>query len=729
MGKIKLTERQILMLQQLDGKTSNKNKVLKITESQYNRLFKKGEAVKKFDKSIKKSDMLGEDTKKIDLVDFAQEVIVFIKDILSKSDHRTMQFSTYWSDMGLSKNQLLKLIKKHNLLSAVDESDLREYMAPKHGFRKNIKELYKTITEFGNGNLPAGTTDDLNAPWNQPDTSEETKEEIIIIPEEKRKFKIIYKGEDDMAIFKAGNELFVACLCDIGDINAEPVEWDGKIYMYDYEGHSDNITAQGFEDYINDMYSQGEMKPVRNDNTDKFPVPTLLTPTIQSKIMKWYGNDPKMVQAIGQMPETTTAASSGAYVGGASFDGPIKKGMSHSPAEEMGSLINDNTFGQEAVVAYAGEFKGEEPFIAAGEKWVYSWGNYNGKKDIAVYRYSTDMAYDYSWFRKTVLGIDEEISETTSTMTVGAGIGANGQGTQTTPQYAYDAPAGDGKDFWTAGNKLNKKMGNNSTPIVRGGSVTERRKLFTESEEQFLANPQDKYRSGFELDELQQLFYEYSQIRNNSNINEFDPAYASHIKPRLEAKVLEAKVIKAEKAGEDSSLFREEMNKRQEYLMALDQWKVAKFLSKHDPQRIKIKKNLLRTAKALGIDLQLEERRIIRVSQEQFNKIVESENMTKTAYPNGEMISFDDCTKFNNNTKAQDGGCSTGAIDDVVKTKKTRDSVVAENFKPQVGAGSVYAIEVVVQGAKVILKQDNGQMVVAHYDDIPQLINILNSIQ
>jgi hypothetical protein len=63
------------------------------------------------------------------------------------------------------------------------------------------------------------------------------------------------------------------------------------------------------------------------------------------------------------------------------------------------------------VVEYYKEYKDEVPFIMGGEKWVYCWGRYpDGKIDIAVYRYSTDMAYDYNDFREA-MGIDESIKE------------------------------------------------------------------------------------------------------------------------------------------------------------------------------------------------------------------------------------------------------------------------------------------------------------------------------
>ena len=648
------------MLQQMQQEDSKENKILKITESQYKRLFKEnfpsGKAVEKLSKRIKKSGM-DENAKKLDLVDFAQEVVVFVKDVLSKTDPRSIPYSPYWQELGLSKGQLFNLIKKHGLVDLVDEqNEIREYAAPKFGFRKKIKELYNTLSEF-DGGYPAGA-DNSSAPWNQQDGNQEAQEVIITIPDEKKKFRILHMGEDGMSIFKAGGELFVASQSDIEAINDNPEEWDGKLYMYDYKGQPDNVTARGFEDYINDMYNDGEMKPVRNDNTRKFPVPTLVTPRVRQFISKYYGNDPKMSDILNQMPETTGAASSGAYVAGASFGKPMANDTGNSPAQEMGELINDG-IDSTGVVAFHSERNGEEPFIIDNIKWQYVNADYGGKVDIGVYRYGQDITYSYDWFQKNVLDTLNKTNETTSTGTVGAGVGANGQGTQTTPQYAYDAPAGDGKDFWTAGNKQNKKMGTNGTPIIRGG-VKESKQI------------KESIKVG--------------QVYKNGLARRKVTGIKKH--PLTQSK----KVIVVQQWGDGSN-------------------RVIKI----DP-------------KEWGNWDLLIERKIIRVTEEQFNKIVESENMSKTAYPNGDMVSFDDCTKFNNNKEAQNGGCSQGAVDNVVKTSKTKGSVVAEGFNPNVAAGSTYAIEVKPMGARVYLKQDNGQVVVTHYDDIPDLIKVLNSI-
>lgn len=41
----------------------------------------------------------------------------------------------------------------------------------------------------------------------------------------------------------------------------------------------------------------------------------------------------------------------------------------------------------------------------------------------------------------------------------------------------------------------------------------------------------------------------------------------------------------------------------------------------------------------------------------------------KTTIPGGKFVEFDECTKLNNNKEAQKGGCSVGAVDNVVKYK------------------------------------------------------------
>lgn len=61
-------------------------------------------------------------------------------------------------------------------------------------------------------------------------------------------------------------------------------------------------------------------------------------------------------------------------------------------------------------------------------------------------------------------------------------------------------------------------------------------------------------------------------------------------------------------------------------------------------------------------------------------RFVKENAFDKTQWAGGEFVEFDDCTKLNNNKEAQNGGCSTGAIDNVVKTKKTSSNVNAPSL-------------------------------------------------
>lgn len=56
------------------------------------------------------------------------------------------------------------------------------------------------------------------------------------------------------------------------------------------------------------------------------------------------------------------------------------------------------------------------------------------------------------------------------------------------------------------------------------------------------------------------------------------------------------------------------------------------------------------------------------------------------------------------------------------------ESVVKEQFKPNISPGSTYAIQVDDLGNKVSLKQDNGQAIVIHKEDLNDVIKVLNNL-
>ena len=45
----------------------------------------------------------------------------------------------------------------------------------------------------------------------------------------------------------------------------------------------------------------------------------------------------------------------------------------------------------------------------------------------------------------------------------------------------------------------------------------------------------------------------------------------------------------------------------------------------------------------------IHENKVLKITEDQLKKILEIDNLTSTAYPDGEMIDFDDCVKYNNN--------------------------------------------------------------------------------
>lgn len=88
--------------------------------------------------------------------------------------------------------------------------------------------------------------------------------------------------------------------------------------------------------------------------------------------------------------------------------------------EKVDELALNEFLSLHDTVEYVSDRNGEEPFEMHGDKWQFVNGRYpNGKVDIAVYRYGTDLAYDYERWREE-MNINETdqsmIGDTQSTM-------------------------------------------------------------------------------------------------------------------------------------------------------------------------------------------------------------------------------------------------------------------------------------------------------------------------
>ena len=592
MQKIKLNERQILMLQNIQEERSN-TKVIKINEDQYNRLFKGSfNANKQLDKNFKKNG-IDEESKKGDLLSFAQEVIVFIKDMLSRPE--SAPFSKYWLKKGVSKDKLISMLEKEGLLTMnLGEADgVKTYVTEKFGFRGKVKEFYNTMSEYAGGDpgYPAGA-DTPNAPYNEKDSEVEPEEEdnsddnVVLDANVPLQFKF-YSGSDDnnLMVFEDKSGLLV--LVNGERLIAHSKHTDFEVYQT-IKGDDRNLKAPLFY-YVNDKYKSGEMKVYNTFDAYTKGQLVIVTPEIKNELLKTFEGNNELASLLNQLPETTGAASSGAFVGGMS-GGPIKKGR--SPEKEMKNIISDGV-DPSGVVEFHSDREGEEKFVINDITW--QWCNVidNGKVDIGVYRYDHDMAYSYEWFEKNIL--KSQVQEMDSAIAGGE------SGT-----FAFDAPAGDGSAFWTAGNKLNKGKGD--MPMVRREIKESDEAMFTE---------------GIKVGQV----YKNELGRRKINaVNNFSGT------------------IKVRQWGDGPA------------------------------------KDLTLGKKDFGgWDLLSEGKvKILKITEAQLKKILEADNQTSAAYKDGELVDFDDCTKLNNNKVAQNGGCSQGAVDNVVKLKKTKDSVVAE---------------------------------------------------
>lgn len=71
-----------------------------------------------------------------------------------------------------------------------------------------------------------------------------------------------------------------------------------------------------------------------------------------------------------------------------------------------------------------------------------------------------------------------------------------------------------------------------------------------------------------------------------------------------------------------------------------------------------------------------------------------------TQWAGGAFVEFDDCTKLNNNKKAQNGGCSTGAVNNVVKLKKTKSNINAPSLSESKNI-TIYKLDRLVKKNKI----------------------------
>jgi len=528
MKKIRVTENQASMILQRE-KDLTKKKVLKINEGQYTRIFQNEGIFERgdFDSHIQETE-----TEEIDPLTFAQQLIIFVRDIITR---KARPFSNYWRDLGITRAQLLKMLKDNEVLELVmDEGRGKNIIkAKKTGFRRAIKTIYKDVV------ASRDTIEEVRTPDTGWTTGDDPRDEPIWddpieIPKDKRRFKMIgyYDEADNLALFNDANKQLYAISAEhMGDDKDEVLNpYSDSDLELGYPVDSDTIFR-----YVNDTYMNIPLERISSEMSD-FTIGSLVrvNQALRQEIINAYEDDEDLVHTLNsaQLPESTGASSSGAFVDGASFAGPIQKDKGDTPGESMRNI-------SEPVVITEPDFI-EDP--------------------------------------------EEEVRETTV-------AGASADGGSSGP---FDVNAFGDSAFMKAGNKLNKEE---TMPMVK--------RSIGES-------------------------YKVGQIYKNG--------YGR-------AKILSVTPDTLEVSLRDGN--------------------GTKVLN-IEPHQLG------------GWELFLEGKKVLKVTEAQMKKIMESNNSTSTAYPGGGFVEIDDCTKLDNNTVAQDGGCSQGAVDNVVKAVKTKDSVVAK---------------------------------------------------
>ena len=229
--------------------------------------------------------------------------------------------------MGLSKDKLISMLEKEGLLTLnLGEADgVKTYVTEKFGFRAKVKEFYNTMSEYAGSDpgYPAGASHDPNAPWNQHEPDEEPEEDmsddgVVLDTDTPLEFKF-YSGsaevdDDHLMIFaeRSGKgRLLVVNGERLQAYSKNPKDFEAYETI---QGDDRNLKAPIFY-FVNDKYESGEM-PVY-DTFDAYSKGQLvtITPEIKNELLRTFEGNNELANLLNQLPETTGASSSGAYVG------------------------------------------------------------------------------------------------------------------------------------------------------------------------------------------------------------------------------------------------------------------------------------------------------------------------------------------------------------------------------------------------------------------------------
>jgi Zn-finger nucleic acid-binding protein len=694
MAKIKLTEAQIKMLQSLDE--TPKKRVVKITTEQYNRIFESelklpsqsnmasSQVTKHFKNNVKnipnekikvegEVELLGHpiggtggdeynpqtepDNEKtfssfneaiantpIDIVDFSKEVVSFLKELLIDPSDETI--GSFWKEIGISRDELVAKMFDINMLSHGLVNDRKIIKVLKDGFIDKMKTLYgELIPQMDEGLLQMG--DDIEV---QENDDNDKVRKAFTNPLEKK------QGQ------ARSPEMIKAKLAALRAQELDRRNQEDERPIGEEEGDNTSNQVVGLD--ILNVFPFSQLAQSRKDVN------------WQDRSVEGWG--PVYLPSVDDSDSQTQIFSKDDIIG-YEFQGPK---MLHKYA------------------GYVGEFKqkfGEEPIFSLHpeEPWF-------GKVKIINPKYNEwkegGLKAKGDWLRNAGTTENLEIeTETTSAASSGSFVAPMGSKVIDRPLSPEDAM----KEL-----EEEDKAPKMQTVTLTQGEIQNAMKQNVHRNKKKFYRPKKHKGKLDEYDLENEVDLSTLKYRNFTHPS-LGTFYVNDIKDKKDDESKLSYVITLKKdggkpsdscliytfnkqTGEEKVTFNHKFEKLYNAYKLFDEIYALVF----DGIKDTLKPNDIEettTAASSGSYVQpkiwakdKENMRFGKQTMYPKGKIVdktmnESDNQTKTAYPDGGFVEFDDCTKLNNNKEAINGGCSTGAIDNVVKVKKSKGSVISDD--------------------------------------------------
>lgn len=358
MGKIKITERQVLMLQ-----TLKPNRTIKLTESQYNRIVNE---IGSFNQSINKSELTNNNL--VSISEFASEIINFLKGLMISP--KTAGVSDIWGKLNTTRQDVFNSMVKIGLLEVTDTDTVNIF---RRNIKRKIKSLYDSLNNGKideDGGYPLGAEFDQRAPYNQQEPNRPSNVNVI--------FKVIYH-DDEMAILDNNGELY---LFHYGDIDKnefnDSAERDSTFIGKDEDGepeyeYSDfDIDNDVLEHYVNNNLKHLTFGSGVEDFERGIDI-VKINPEFKEYILDYFIDNGELSEILSKVTETTmVAGSSGAFVGPLN-GGIIKKETIVQLGDDMEEIDETTVAGASADGGSSGPYV--QPKIWAKNKANHKFGN------------------------------------------------------------------------------------------------------------------------------------------------------------------------------------------------------------------------------------------------------------------------------------------------------------------------------------------------------------------